>query len=182
MIPPWNFQMLEMKLFLEEKLSILSKYLNMPWAFKLLLHPLRSTTLFLFIPLKANGSFIIMCNICSLFEQKRVRVLMVLPMYFDHSLVFLGAVIDCKFSCTKEAEMHAITVATRKTKYLKSWKSIKRAEDLTNKNLVDDILDFSCLFKNTNLKKNLNGVVYWLANFSFERGKVFEVLLYGFAS
>lgn len=73
-----------------------------------------------FIPLKANGSFIIMCNICSLFEQKRVRVLMVLPMYFDHSLVFLGAVIDCKFSCTKEAEMHAITVATRKTKYLKS--------------------------------------------------------------
>lgn len=106
-----------------------------------------------FIPLKANGSFIIMCNICSLFGQKRVRVLMVLPMYFDHLLVFLGAVIDCKFSCTKEAETHAITVAMRKRKDLKSCKAIKRAKDLANKNLVDDILDFSCSFKNTKKKK-----------------------------
>lgn len=55
--------------------------------------------------------------LCSLFEKKEGKSVYGMAMYFDHLLVFVGAMSRCRCYSAKEAKMWAIPIAIKKTKH-----------------------------------------------------------------
>lgn len=108
------------------------------------------------MPCYEYGNFILFCDATFSFKEGKSKY--GLAIYFDHSLVFAGAVIRCRCSSTKEAKTRAIFYAVRKaieqkifkphflSDVMEVFKAQKWVEDWANKNLVDDILDSVFLF------------------------------------
>lgn len=62
-----------------------------------------SIEIYNYVPFKANGNFIIMCD-APLFRKERQNCLWYGNALY-HFIVFAGAIVGCRYSYTKEVEM-----------------------------------------------------------------------------